>query len=164
MSDAEVFDANTHVSRRRFCAGACQVASGATLATFFTACGGGSPTSPGGGGNVASLGVVSGRFSSGRVDVTIAGTALASDGGAVLVDSVAGVFLLSRTGANAFTAIEGICTHEGCRVTDADGDTYVCPCHGSRYTRTGQVVRGPAVASLRRYTTNFVDGVVTIAV
>ena len=158
-------DANAHVSRRRFCAGACQVASGATLATLFTGCGGGSPTSPsGGGGNVTTLGTVSGRFTTGRVDVTVAGTALASDGGAALVESVAGVYLLARTSANSFTAVEAVCTHEGCTVSNADGDQYVCPCHGSRYSRSGQVLRGPAVASLRRYTTSFTDGVVTIAI
>ena len=43
------------------------------------------------------------------------------------------------------------------------GDTYVCPCHGSRYSLNGQVTGGPARASLRRYTTTFTDGVVTIA-
>ena len=157
-------DANVHVSRRRFCAGACQVASGATLATLFTACGGGSPTSPSGGGNVTTLGTVSGRFTTGRVDVTVAGTALATEGGAAVVESVAGVFLLSRTSAISFTAIDATCTHEGCTVTNVDGDQYVCPCHGSRYTRSGQVVHGPAMASLRRYTTSFADGVVTIAI
>ena len=41
--------------------------------------------------------------------------------------------------ANAFTAIDAVCTHEGCTITGADGDTYVCPCHGSRYNRSGQV-------------------------
>jgi cytochrome b6-f complex iron-sulfur subunit len=163
MSAANESDANVHVSRRRFCAGACQMASGATLATLFTACGG-SPTSPSGGGGSSPLGVVTGQFSSGRVEVPVAGTALANDGGAVVVESVAGVFLVSRTGANAYTAVEGICTHEGCKVSNADGDTYVCPCHGSRYTRNGSVVQGPAVASLRRYSTNFVNGMVTIAV
>ena len=157
-------DAIAHVSRRRFCAGACQVASGATLATLFTGCGGGSPTSPSGGGNVTTLGTVSGRFTTGRVDVTVAGTALTAEGGAALVESVAGVYLLARTSANSFTAVEAVCTHEGCTVSNADGDQYVCPCHGSRYTRSGQVVRGPAVASLRRYTTSFTDGVVTIAI
>ena len=139
------------------------MASGVTLATFFTGCGGGSPTSPSGGGNVSSLGVISAPFAGGGVRVTVAGSALASEGGAALIDSNAGVFLLARTGANSFTAVEGICSHEGCRVTDTDGDAYVCPCHGSRYTRSGQVVRGPAMASLRRYTTSFADGVVTIA-
>ena len=157
-------DATVHVSRRRFCAGACQVASGATIATLFTACGGGSPTSPSGGGNISTLGTLAGRFTTGRVDVTVAGSALASEGGAAVVESVAGVFLLSRTSANSFTAIDATCTHEGCTVTNVDGDQYVCPCHGSRYTRSGQVVHGPAMASLRRYTTSFNDGVVTIAI
>ena len=98
------------------------------------------------------------------MDVTVAGSALANDGGAAVIESVAGVFLLSRTSANAFTAIDATCTHEGCTVTNTDGDVYVCPCHGSRYTRGGTVVHGPATASLRRYTTSFNDGVVTIAI
>lgn len=155
-------DASTLVSRRRFCAGACQAASGATLATLFTACGGGSPTSPSG--NISTLGTIAGRFTTGRVDVTVAGSALASEGGAAVIESIAGMFLLARTSATSFTAIDATCTHEGCTVTNTDGDQYVCPCHGSRYTRSGQVVHGPAMASLRRYTTSFNDGVVTIAI
>jgi Rieske Fe-S protein len=39
----------------------------------------------------------------------------------------------------------------------------VCPCHGSRYNRNGQVLAGPAKASLRQYVTTVADGVVTIA-
>ena len=155
-------DASTLVSRRRFCAGACQAASSATLATLFTACGGGSPTSPSG--NISTLGTIAGRFTTGRVDVTVAGSALASEGGAAVIESIAGMFLLARTSATSFTAIDATCTHEGCTVTNTDGDQYVCPCHGSRYTRSGQVVHGPAMASLRRYTTSVADGVVTIAI
>ena len=97
------------------------------------------------------------------MQVTVAGSALADVGGAVLVESNAGVFLLSRTSASAFSAIDAVCTHEGCTITGADGDIYVCPCHGSRYNRNGQVVAGPARASLRQYATTFTDGVVTIA-
>ena len=104
-----------------------------------------------------------GQFTGTGVRVTVDGSALADVGGAVLVESVAGVFLVSRTSASAFTAIEGVCTHEGCTITGADGAQYVCPCHGSRYTRTGQVVQGPAVSSLRQYATTFSAGVVTIA-
>jgi cytochrome b6-f complex iron-sulfur subunit len=130
---------------------------------LFTACGGGSPTSPSGG-SISTLGTVAGRFTTGRVDVTVAGSALASEGGAAVIESIAGVFLLARTSASSFTAIDATCTHEGCTVTNTDGEQYVCPCHGSRYTRSGQVVHGPAMASLRSYTTSFNDGVVTIAV
>jgi cytochrome b6-f complex iron-sulfur subunit len=156
-------DTNAPVSRRRFCAGACQVASGATLATFFSACGGsGSPTSPGG--MASDLTVLSGRFSNSRVQVTTTGTPLADIGGAARVESSAGLFLISRTGETSFTAVDGVCTHEGCTITGADGSSFVCPCHGSRYNRNGQVQEGPARSSLRQYATTFADGIVTIAI
>ena len=155
-------DTTMPVSRRRFCAEACQVASCATLATLFSACddGASSPTSPSG---TSKLGVLTGRFMGSTVQVTAAGSPLGDVGGAALVESTAGVFLISRTTASAFSAIDAVCTHEGCTITGFAGDTYVCPCHGSRYSLNGQVTGGPARASLRRYTTTFTDGVVTIA-
>jgi len=150
------------ISRRRFCAGACQAASGVTLATLFSGCGGdASPTSPSGPPSL--LGVVSGHYAASRVQVLVAGSALTEVGGAALVESPAGVFLLARTGATTFVALEAICTHEGCTINGADGDAYVCPCHGSRYDRSGRVIAGPARASLRQYATTFADGIVTIA-
>jgi cytochrome b6-f complex iron-sulfur subunit len=153
-------DTNTLVSRRQFCAGACQVASCATLATLVTACGGGSPTSPSG--PVATLSVVPSQFANSRITVNVAGTALANVGGVARVDSNAGLFLISRTSDALFTAIEGACTHEGCTITGSDGTQYVCPCHGSRYNRTGQVEGGPAKSSLRQYATTFANDVLTI--
>ena len=138
------------------------MASGATLATLFSACGGGSPTSPSG--MASMLGVLSGRFTGSGVQVTVGGSALADAGGAVLVESTAGVFLLARTSSSGFSAVDAICSHESCTITGTDGNTYVCPCHGSRYNRGGQVLAGPARASLRQFATTFTDGVVTIAV
>jgi len=161
MTRIAVSDTNAPVSRRQFCTGACQAASGATLATLFSACGGGSPTSPSG--MASMLGVLAGRFTGGTVQATVAGSAVADVGGAVLVESTAGVFLLAQTSANAFSAVEAVCTHEGCTINGADGDAYVCPCHGSRYNRSGQVLAGPARSSLRRYASTFTNGVVTIA-
>ena len=136
------------------------MASCATLATVFSACGG-SPTSPSG--MASMLGTLSGRFTGSGVQVAVAGSALADAGGAVLVESTAGVFLLARTSANGFSAVDAICSHESCTITGTDGNTYVCPCHGSRYNRSGQVMAGPAKASLRQFATSFTDGVVTIA-
>lgn len=154
-------DTNGSISRRQFCAGACQAASGVTLTTLFSACGGDSPTSPSG--MASTLPVLAGMFTGSRVQVTVAGSALADVGGAALVESTAGVFLVARTSASAFSAVDAVCTHEGCTINGADGSTYVCPCHGSRYDRTGQVLAGPARASLRRHTTTFTDGVLAIA-
>ena len=155
-------DTYTLVSRRQFCAGACQAASCATLATLASACSGdGSPTSPSG--TASMLPVLAGQLTGSTVRVSAAGSPLASVDGAVLVESIAGVFLIARTSANTFTAIDAVCTHEGCTINGADGATYVCPCHGSRYNRNGQVQAGPARASLRQYTTSFANDVVTIA-
>jgi Rieske Fe-S protein len=146
------------ISRRQFCAGACAAASGAIVA----ACSGSSPSSPSGGGSVTTLGTSTGAFNGTGVQVTVSGSALAAVGGAVVVQSNAGVFLLARTSDSAFSAIEAVCTHEGCTVNGADGAIYVCPCHGSRYDRNGRVVQGPATASLRQYASSVAGDTVTI--
>ena len=153
------------VSRRSFCAGACQAASAAALAALFSSCGSSSSSSsPTGPSSMpVDLAVLSGVFTGSKVQVTAAGSPLATVGGAALVQSIAGAFLLARTSSSAFVAVEAICTHEGCTITGGDGAVYVCPCHGSRYDRTGHVILGPATASLRQYGTNFADGVVSIS-
>jgi len=135
------------------------MASGATLATLVSACGG-SPTSPGGG--ISTLTVLAGQLVGSGVRVTPGG-ALANAGDAALIESTAGVFLMARTSASTFTAIDAVCTHEGCTITGAQGSDYVCPCHGSRYSRDGRVIGGPAMANLRQYSTTFANDVVTIA-
>ena len=159
-------DAHGALSRRQFCAGACQLASCATLATLASACSGdgtAAPTSPSG--LASALPRIGGQFTTGSsvVRVPTAGSALNDVGGTALVESTAGVFLIARSGAGTFQAVDAVCTHEGCTITGVDGATYVCPCHGSRYSRSGQVQAGPARANLRQYATTFADGVVTIA-
>jgi len=149
-------ETNMVVSRRQFCAGCC-----AALGTLASACGEGSPNSPST--PATTLPKLNGQLAGSTVRVNTSGTALDNIGGAALIESVGGVFLLSRTSTNAFGAIDATCTHEGCTVTGAAGDIYVCPCHGSRYNRTGQVVNGPAKANLRQYATSVTDGVVTIS-
>jgi Rieske Fe-S protein len=46
-------------------------------------------------------------------------------------------------------AFEAKCTHLGCRINEADGDSLICPCHGSRFDLSGKAVKGPAVNSLK---------------
>lgn len=49
-------------------------------------------------------------------------------------------------------AISLVCTHLGCTVEEnKDGDGFTCPCHGSRYNKSGRVLEGPATKSLPRY-------------
>jgi cytochrome b6-f complex iron-sulfur subunit len=154
----------TDQTRREFCAQACQLASVATLATLVEACGGG-----GGGGNgtlpsdVPSLPTVSGNAANGVVSVAVdASSPLAAVGSAALVQSSSGLFLVAHTGQDTFTALTATCTHEACTIIGFTGSTYVCPCHGSRFSTSGGVQNGPATRSLRSFPTSVASGILQI--
>jgi cytochrome b6-f complex iron-sulfur subunit len=77
-----------------------------------------------------------------------------------MVDGAGGIsvpgdrIILVRTTTTTIQALSSVCTHAGCIVTfDRTSKGYNCPCHGSRYSSTGLVTRGPATSPLRRYQT-----------
>ncbi len=45
---------------------------------------------------------------------------------------------------DGYTALATRCTHLGCRLRLGDGETLICPCHGSRFGPDGGPLRGPA--------------------
>ncbi|MBI5871062.1 MAG: Rieske 2Fe-2S domain-containing protein [Actinobacteria bacterium] len=50
---------------------------------------------------------------------------------------------------DALIVLENICTHMGCQTDwDENDQVWECPCHGSRYSSDGSVVRGPAMEPL----------------
>ena len=51
--------------------------------------------------------------------------------------------------AGEIKALSLTCTHLGCTV-EVKNDSLVCPCHGSHFTKVGEVVKGPAPKSLHR--------------
>jgi cytochrome b6-f complex iron-sulfur subunit len=70
--------------------------------------------------------------------------ALADTG--VIVDVPNKQRTVMRTGPATFLALSKLCSHQQCDL-DIKGDHYECPCHGSQFTATGQVTRGPNIAS-----------------
>jgi cytochrome b6-f complex iron-sulfur subunit len=49
---------------------------------------------------------------------------------------------------SGFVAYSLVCPHLGCEVNIVNGG-YACPCHGSRFDDTGNLLRGPAARGLR---------------
>lgn len=57
-----------------------------------------------------------------------------------------------KTGENQYTASLMQCTHKGCEL-NVEGDLFSCPCHGSEFTKTGEVIEGPAIEALKTFKT-----------
>jgi cytochrome b6-f complex iron-sulfur subunit len=51
---------------------------------------------------------------------------------------------------DGFAAVAAVCTHLGC-VVSPTAEGFDCPCHGSRFSRDGRVVQGPAPSPLTWY-------------
>jgi len=60
-----------------------------------------------------------------------------------------------------FFALDLTCTHLACTVT-ATAQGFACPCHGSRFGRGGDVVKGPAPRALKRLACDRRDGIIRV--
>lgn len=59
-------------------------------------------------------------------------------------------------GKDGIHAISLVCTHLGCLIKPVENDAevgYACPCHGSNFSPTGEVLGGPAPRALPWYET-----------
>jgi Rieske Fe-S protein len=80
-----------------------------------------------------------------------------SDGALVLPQF--GVAVVRR--GTEFLALDLACTHLGCTVTATESG-FACPCHGSRFGCTGDVLSGPAPRPLRRLAVERGEGVLRV--
>jgi Rieske Fe-S protein len=71
---------------------------------------------------------------------------LQNEQGEVLTDKHIAIY---RDAQGQLHAITSVCTHRGCDVRWNDEEkVWDCPCHGSRFGATGEVLRGPAQTPL----------------
>lgn len=61
---------------------------------------------------------------------------------------------VERVSQDAFLALSAYCNHQGCNV-EREGQAYLCPCHGSRFSLNGDLENGPATADLRAFDTAY---------
>lgn len=90
------------------------------------------------------------RFARDRV-VKRAGVDSIEPGEGRVVGAGLGQRAVYRDEEGALHALSARCTHLGCIVNWSSGEgTWDCPCHGSRFSREGEVIMGPAVHPLER--------------
>ena len=154
---------NTSPSRRQFLAGSIEkvtvLASSAAILSLINGCGGS-------GGNPSVTGP------SGPVQLDLSSSqlaALATVGGMVTLSPSAaaglprnGLFII-RASDTSYVVLDRTCTHQACQVGAIQSNGIAtCPCHGSQFSTSGAVVRGPAGRSLTKYTATVANNILTI--
>ncbi|MFF5172222.1 Rieske (2Fe-2S) protein [Micromonospora sp. NPDC000089] len=145
MSDDQMVNGPGTQTRRALLAGAGAVGVSVVLAACGSDDSGDGAAAPTSGGPGASAGDAGGGDRQGAA--SIARTADIPVGGGAIF-AAQGVVITQPT-AGEFKAFDPICTHQNCPVSNIDGGTINCTCHGSRFAITdGSVKQGPATKPL----------------
>jgi len=152
------------ISRREFffkSAGTIAVIStSGLLGTIIASCSGSGPSGPS---PVTTMSIIQGTVSNNEISIALgASSPIANKGSRAVVEynNGGGAVLVEHNSDDTYRAISGICTHQGCIITDYDGtnNDFVCPCHGSRFDLSGNIVQGPAHSKLSEFTTRIENG------
>lgn len=76
--------------------------------------------------------------------------ALQKNGGYVYDNNV----IIARDNSGNFIALYDVCPHAGCTVQFDGSSKFPCPCHGSLFDNSGNVINGPATTGLKKYNTS----------
>jgi cytochrome b6-f complex iron-sulfur subunit len=78
---------------------------------------------------------------------------------------VRGKFYLARLEDGGFLALSRTCTHLGCTLPWSEKEMqFACPCHGSAFAITGEVLDAPAPRALDIYPVNIENNIVKVDV
>jgi cytochrome b6-f complex iron-sulfur subunit len=120
------------------CAGCSLVSCGGKSANPGPSTGGAAPPPPKGTGTLFSADLSS---------------QLANIGDSIVQQGVILVRIASGNTAAAFTAVQVACTHQGTAIGYNTGQgIFICPAHGSEFSKAGAVLVGPAALPLQEYT------------
>ncbi|GAA4094355.1 Rieske (2Fe-2S) protein [Mucilaginibacter panaciglaebae] len=79
-----------------------------------------------------------------------------------------GIIIVRLAGGNvvsSFTAVQVACTHEGTSINYNNSQgIFICPLHGSEFSKTGALIQGPATRALKRYTIAITGTTLTVTV
>ena len=71
--------------------------------------------------------------------------------GMSVFDLAGGKIAAYRDDKGSLHCVSPVCTHLGCQLNWNSGDrSWDCPCHGSRFSPSGEILQGPAVKPLER--------------
>nr|MDT0659573.1 Rieske (2Fe-2S) protein [Micromonospora sp. DSM 115978] len=141
MSDEQMMTESGPRTRRALLAGAGAVGASVVLA----ACGTDTTTSttgtPGNATTPPAGGATGGADTGGTG--ALASTGDVPEGGGLIVQGQNVV--ITQPAAGEYKCFDAICTHQGCPVSNVDGGTINCTCHGSKFSiEDGSVTTGPA--------------------
>ncbi|MBQ1025752.1 Rieske (2Fe-2S) protein [Micromonospora sp. C95] len=143
MSEEQVPAGPDVRTRRALLAGAGAVGAAAVLAACGGEDDGGAAPSPGP--QITNTGDAGGGDREGAQSLART-TDIPVGGGAVF--AAQGVVITQPT-AGDFKGFDPVCTHQGCPVSNVDGGTINCTCHGSKFSiEDGSVTAGPATTPL----------------
>ena len=75
-----------------------------------------------------------------------------------------GDIIIIRSSETVYIALSKLCTHSDCTVTyNSSTQEIPCPCHGSKFTKDGAVVNGPATKPLKKYNVSVSGNILTIS-
>ncbi|MDB5132650.1 MAG: hypothetical protein JWR02_2399 [Mucilaginibacter sp.] len=89
---------------------------------------------------------------------------LLNTGDSKVINKVILVRLAAGNTSASFTAVQVVCTHQGATIGySVSQGIFICPLHGSEFSKTGQVVQGPATAPLQQYTVTINNNILTVS-
>jgi Rieske Fe-S protein len=89
---------------------------------------------------------------------------LTNIGDSMVQNGVIIVRIAADNTVSSFTAVQVACTHQGTAIAYNEGQgIFICPAHGSEFSKTGQVLVGPAAIPLHQYAVKIDSNTLTVS-